>query len=303
MPINDIVDEPLAAEVRAAFVAMTDTVVPAPGDADRLVRAGRRRLYRRRTVTAVAAVAASTVVGGGATLLTTGLRGTGTVPGTTAPAFGQGPYADLYQRPTRGDLADDPTYLAQAVAAWNASHGKVVPGLSLTSGLFDDLRGAPHVIWAGTTPAGPAAIVAQPAWWAQRGPHKTSDELMVTLVGLIGVDDHGNPKVIADDYQPINAWFVDRSLTTLVVADLGFPVTYTAGWTYRTDGTRYLKQIPVQFHDGAAVIKLPHDVDVCAVQLTLPPGAPSPTNIAGAQDWDTYCDRTGRPHTTPSPVR
>lgn len=295
MSNHHVLDEPLAEDLRAAFAAMTDGLVPANGDADHMVRAGRSRLQRRRAVTTVAAVAASVALGAGGATLTTAVPNPRSMVGAPSaepsPAFSQGPYADLYRQPTRGDLADDVEYQAKVISTWNDSHGK--GNMSLTSGLFDDLRGEPHVVWAGTTPAGQAAIVAQPAWWAQRGPHKSSDELMVTLVGLIGVDEHGDPKLIADDYQPISAWFVDPSLTTLVVADLGVPVSYTAGWTYRADGSRYLKPIPVRFHDGAAVITLAKDVDVCAVQLAMPESAPGPTDLAGAKDWNTYCQRVG----------
>jgi hypothetical protein len=286
MPIDDILDEPMAAEVRAAFTALTDPLAPAAGDADRMVRAGRRRLHRRRAAATVSAVAASAVLGVGTTATVTAVwRDARSLVGAPTPApsptFEQGPYADLYRQPTRGDLADEAAYLAAVVAAWDASHGTA--GSSLTSGLFDDLRGAPHVVWAGTTPAGPAAVVAQPAWWAQRGPHATSDELMVTLVGLVGVDENGAPKVVADDYQPISAWFVDPGLTTLVVADLGSPVSYSTGWSQRPDGTWFFEEKPVQFHDGAAVIRLPREVDVCAVRLTTAPG---PSTIAGAPDPD-----------------
>ncbi|MEK8105278.1 hypothetical protein NKG94_08975 [Micromonospora sp. M12] len=60
--------------------------------------------------------------------------------------------APLLTEPTRGDLAADEGYLRQVRQVWQRQIKEV----------GDRTRGAPHVVWAGGTPAGPAAYVAQP---------------------------------------------------------------------------------------------------------------------------------------------
>jgi hypothetical protein len=80
----------------------------------------------------------------------------------------------------------------------------------------------------------------------------------------------------------LNAWYVDPSLTTFVVIDLGRPIGYSTGWSYRADGTRYVKWTPVTFHDGAAVVHLPVDVNIRDVSLTVLPQATDRWPITGA---------------------
>ncbi len=111
-------------DVRYALERATDDISAAPDLLDRVRAGGRRRVVRRRTVLAGGLAAA--------------------VAGTAVPFGlhrGHGPIRPA----TRGDLAGDETFLDRVREAWLAEFG----------------GDRPHVYWAGSTPAGPVALLAQ----------------------------------------------------------------------------------------------------------------------------------------------
>ena len=140
-------------ELTERLRAATDGLDVPPNFADAVLRGGHRRVARRRlavaaSVVVVAAVAASATV--------VALR-------DDAPA----PVADArLTMPTKGDLADDQSFLDWARDAWQDG---LPYAPEARDGYYDDRRGGPHVYWAGTTPAGPAAVVLQQVYVHRNG--------------------------------------------------------------------------------------------------------------------------------------
>jgi hypothetical protein len=141
----------LEQELRAAMRSATDDLVAAPYVGARPVHHGRRH----RLALAAAAASVATVVG-----LATWIAPTGstldlpvaTTPGPTVATVFAG------WGPTRGDLATSAHYLAQVRQEWQDPQGRssVAGFLPLTHP-----QGEVRVLWAGSTPVGPAAVVAQ----------------------------------------------------------------------------------------------------------------------------------------------
>lgn len=120
-----------------------------PGFADAVVRGGRRRRTRGRITigTAVAAtVAVAVAVAAGPTHLAD--------PPADTPS-GQDGHPLLT---SGGDLVDDAQFVRLATTTWRES----IPGTSANkNGVLNQPLNEPHVTWAGSTPLGAAAIVAQ----------------------------------------------------------------------------------------------------------------------------------------------
>jgi hypothetical protein len=154
--------------LRQELTTATAGLVPPPDVAARAAAGGRRRLRRRRiteaVVTAGAALAVSVAV-----VAPLSLHGDASQPAdrpdptpslrSDAPPAGD-PMLWLYRRPPQGDLAGDSTYVRSVIGVWTRSHAT---SPNAKSGIFDNPRGEPRVVWAGETPAGPAALVVQPS--------------------------------------------------------------------------------------------------------------------------------------------
>ena len=177
--------EELSAHLRSA----TEDLAPRPGFAAAVVRGGRRRQNRRRLGVATAAVAVVAIAGGS----TYAVVANDTV--STAEIM-----AGWLDGPAKGDLAGDQRFLDEAVAAWEAGQAR---SPNSSAGVFDDLRGTPHVYWAGNTPAGPAAVVVQQAYLH---PHEQlppgAVDTLQTLVGLVATDPKDDQvKLVADEFR------------------------------------------------------------------------------------------------------
>jgi len=226
----------------------TEELRPRTGFTGSVLRGGRRRRARRQ-VAVVAGIAVATAIAGVAT--------TAVWP---APSSEQSAAADPRMRQaTRGDLAGDRRLLADVTSAW-------LDGIEVSyragSGLFDDLRGAPHVYWAGTTPAGAAAVVLQEAHLpseAQRGERRVKSPQ--TLVGLVAIDPKdGRLKLVGDQFQgydaaPPGAFRFGPGDRTVLVVDVGEPLYYSDAARTAPDGTsvREWRRLPVV--EGVAVVR------------------------------------------------
>ncbi|HEX8631305.1 MAG TPA: hypothetical protein VF755_24360, partial [Catenuloplanes sp.] len=163
----------------------------------------------------------------------------------------------LFDQPTRGNLAGDRHYLDQVHAAWARHHDdRPEPA---------DFVGGAHVVWAGSTPAGPAAFVAQ------RSP--SIDGELAATVAFIEPTTVG-PKVgptdrfaSADGSQPAHAALLGDKRDVLVVLDPGYPVSWSAAADYRPDGTVDRTFETVTFTAGAAVLTVPTQRDKVTVAL------------------------------------
>jgi hypothetical protein len=235
-------------------------VVVAPPALAAQVRVGARRRRRRRRARAALAVATCTALGAGAA--------PGVVQWWDHPRAAQqaAPPVPWYERATRGDLAADAAYLQQAVRAWQDGRTgapPAQPGAGPVPLPAAD-EGAPHVVWAGTTPAGPAAVLVQSTG---------TGGLQTAYVGvdaagapvLVGSDDLGG----GQDVPP--AWFVDPQRRVLAALDVGQALGAAHRWSFAADGTHELLVDPLRPAGGVATLTLPADVDPAAVVVTRLP--------------------------------
>jgi len=154
--VTDLDD--LVVRLRERADSLADAVTASPDLAGRARAGGRRRLVRRRAGQAVAATCVCAALILAAVTSSAWLpHGSRRAPDTLATRV----YDQVGDSPTRGDLASDTAYTASALAVWAASHAT---SANADRGIFDDLRGRGRVVWAGATPAGPRAIVAQQAF-------------------------------------------------------------------------------------------------------------------------------------------
>jgi hypothetical protein len=274
--------------VRLADDAVAEHVTPRSasmaGDA---ARRGRRRVRARTVRQATAAVLAAGVLAGMATLpanarkpwlwhtvvsdLSQGLRG--------ERCAGYDPYRRYLDAPPRGPLAGDEDFTAEARDAGEAgAHGTDMAW----RGVLDDPRGDPHVVWAGPTPGGRAAVVVQRVVVHLHDGVPAENTGEKALLGYLATGADGALRVVAADYasypgegadpngQLLAAW-TDLPRRVLVVLDPGYPLGVSTGWTYAADGSADRGWSPVAFSDGVAVVDLPDDADPTQVRVARQP--------------------------------
>ncbi|MCP2166944.1 hypothetical protein LX83_003816 [Goodfellowiella coeruleoviolacea] len=241
----------------------TDQIELRPDFTAAVLRGARRRRARRRTAAAGAALCAA-------------LAGGAAVAVWPAAPPGQEQLADArFDQPTRGDLGGDRQFTTDVVAAWRngvLSPRRVFPEAP------DDLRGDPHVYWAGTTEAGPAAVVLQRVRVGTRGSARPGDaDQITTLVGLVATDPANGqltlvktytPHVAGGDYVRAGFQFGPGDRTVLALDD-GEPMFVSAGATYAQTGavTRSWQEVPRA--DGVGVVTLPEGTDPGDVRLVV----------------------------------
>ncbi|MGC4811126.1 hypothetical protein ACLQ29_11425 [Micromonospora sp. DT228] len=213
-------------EVREILRRATDDLAVPAGLLGAVRRGGQRRAVRRRAVLAAVCVAVVALpVAGGLRLADDGGGAPAAVP--------------LFHEPTRGDLAADDGYLRQVREAWERQLKQMGEGM----------RGEPHVVWAGNTPAGPAAYVAG----------DTTNDRSVGFVEptadgprvetLTRLDDSGT-----DGLE--QAALLGSQRDVLLVLDFGQQVEFSADLRYLPDGRVERTFTPVAFQDGAAVLSV-----------------------------------------------
>jgi hypothetical protein len=233
----------------------TDGLEP-PRDFARHVLAGgrRRRLRRRLTVvaSAVAVAAAAT---------------TGTVVALDADP-GVDTAENVLSAPTQGDLAGDRAFLNQVVRVWDA---ELPLAEEARMRFYDDPRGDPHVLWAGNTPAGRAAVVVQQVYLHRDYWVRASWSGMRMAKGLIAIDPADGKLKLLGTWSPLNApeavtYFrfgpEDR---TMLIVDEGKPLYYSSRpndadpngnvGNFRPDWHR------VQARDGVALVSITDRLD------------------------------------------
>ncbi|KAB1156472.1 hypothetical protein F6X68_11355 [Micromonospora sp. AMSO12t] len=254
-------------EVRGVLRRVTDDLVGPPTLLDDVRRGGRRRLRRRRAVLAAVCAVVVAVPVGGALHLADG----GAAAEVASP---------LFDKPTRGDLAGDGAYLRQVREAWRQQARQ----------LGGDFRGDPHVVWAGDTPAGPAAYVAQ----------RTVDNPVVSWpdsareIGLAAFVEPtaAGPRVMTPenlvDASTHGSWqaaLLGSRRDVLVVLDTGHAVEFSPTFRYAADGRIERTFQRVAFRDGAAVLLVPPQRDRVTVALARKPvSATTAVHIANANE-------------------
>jgi hypothetical protein len=161
---------------------------------------------------------------------------------------------------TRGDLATDTAYLDQVLTAWRS----LTPESAVRGpGVITTLLGEPNVYWAGNTPAGRLAIVAQHFEAHPEANFKLGMEGVYTLVSFVADDNKGAPSANAVLYPlpaggRIPSYVLSKGGTNvLVTPDVGQP----AGWSAGADAKGRHQYTPLRFKDGVSVLVLPASVD------------------------------------------
>ncbi|WP_328990027.1 hypothetical protein OG394_27680 [Kribbella sp. NBC_01245] len=275
-------------ELQSRLTATVADVEPPVDLLDRVRTGGSKRL-RRRWLTAVATMAVATVAVGGMIAIGAGIESFDANADAAANAkqttATDDPYAYFLNKPTKGNLAGDQEYLDEVLRAWDRSHGR---SLNNDRGIFDHLKGEAHVVWAGETPAGPAAMVIQRAELRHHDNIQLSREGLFTLAGFIGMGEDGKPQVVADAYPapgvggPAMAFVVGTNEKALVVLDTGAPevgVSMQREYPPTGGSTRTYEQLT--FREGAAVVQLPPGATGMTVRVnTLPANGPGRIGVA-----------------------
>ncbi len=276
--------------------------VEAPTDLVHRVRQGGSRRLRRTRFVSVGVTALTLAVVGGIALGGPGVLNslqpdTGEV--ASVPGMAD-PYGFLMKGDTRGDLAGDRAYLAEALAAWKASHAT---SANNSRGLFDDLRGEPVVAWAGKTAAGKAAIVVQQSFLHNHSDIQLDREGIHTLVGFFGPGANGKATLVADSYPApgsgLAGAFVAGSAKTkqaLVTIDLGQRMAWSLKREYTDSGSKRDFK-PLKFTEGVAVVELPKDVYLDGLRISEQPA--NKTNPYGFHVLDSRANEVQQTVSTP----
>ena len=255
-----------------AMRAATDELDLQPDFTGRVVRGGQRRAGHRRIRIVAAAAAMLVLVGVGVVAAS---------PGRDAeqPVL---PVDRRLEQPTGGDLAGDRQFLVDAAQAWEEG---VAHSFNAERGIFQDLRGEPHVYWAGSTPAGRAAVVLQQAFLhPSDGLSEADANKWQTLVGLVALDPgDGKLKLVGDQYRsdgnpaPGHFQFGPGDRTVLVV-DRGLPLYFSAAAQTQPDGTitRDWQQLTVT--DGVAVTQVPEGAQAADARVLVRAARPAPND-------------------------
>ncbi|MFG1775962.1 hypothetical protein ACGFIG_05975 [Micromonospora sp. NPDC049048] len=234
-------------DVQGVLRRVTDDLVNPPTLLEDVRRGGRRRLRRRRAVLAVVCAAVVAVPVGGALHLADDRAAVKVA-------------SPLFDEPTRGDLAGDGGYLRQVRQAWRDGARDAGSGV----------EGDPHVVWAGNTPAGPAAYVAQRTTVTPEV--SPAGDRMIGYAAFVEPTAEG-PRVMkwetVTDTNDGNssAVLLGPRRDVLVVLDAGHQVEFSPTFRYAADGRIERTFLPVVFRDGAAVLSVPPQRDRVTVAL------------------------------------
>ncbi|MGC4877565.1 hypothetical protein ACLQ26_15085 [Micromonospora sp. DT43] len=231
------------------------------------VRRGGRRRVRRFRVTLTAVCAAMVVVPLGGVL---------TVPVGRDTA---GVASPMFDAPTKGDLAGDDAYLRQVRTAWQRQ---------LERSGETQVPSDPHVVWAGRTPAGPAAYVAAAS---TTDPNEGAEGERIGWVAFVEPTADG-PQVrtiesLTDDPRQRNAQaaFLGAERDVLLILDTGQPMEFSPELRYTSDGKVSRTYQPVTFEDGAAILRIPPQRTKVTVALSVTPLSDvNMVHILGAAD-------------------
>lgn len=228
------------------------------GFVEETVKGGRRRTRHRRTTlgTGLALGVAGLVVSATSDL---GSRAASFATGGEQPRPMSSPVSRTQGGPLsdgriHGDLASDAAYLAAVRTTWQAWGNANTP-------FYSHPVGEPRILWAGTTPVGPAALLEQ-VLDLPRSVGSTKAGTYAAL-GFIGTSPSG-PRVASahfgEDDRTSTAWYVDPAHTVLAITDNNVPRGVGFTKTYLPDGRVVRNYTELTFVDGVAVVTLPKGV-------------------------------------------
>ena len=256
-------------QLRVALQEHTADLLARPGLLADVRRGGARRRRRTRAALVGTPVAVAGVLLAGSAVLPAVDSTVPAVPaGPTASAVSTEPArlsaADrrLLARETRGDLAGDLVYRRAVVAAWTAppDPAELPPDRDRRGDRPPlTLEGDPTILWAGRTPAGNAAVVAQRVT-------RPADDLLPAgeylALGYLGAGPDGKPRVAADEIplsgggRRFGAFYADADATVIVVPDLGGPAPELSRTRpYDAGGCIARTWTPLRYTDGAAIVE------------------------------------------------
>lgn len=242
-------------DIREALDRATRHLSPDPGLLPKVRQGGHGRLVRRRSLLGTGL---ATVVAGAASTTWWSRGGSPTPTGSW-----------LLDNPTAGNLASDMRYLQRVRAEWLKLYGEP-PNDAV-------MRGEPHIVWAGSTPAGPAAFVAQ-RYQAAAG--------LSMVVAFVEPTASGPGLVQPSTYTPSDpnntiprAVLIGEDRDVLVVLDTDEPIRWSEKLTYRADGRIDRTFRPVAFADGMAVLRVPPQRALLSIALRAG-GSATPTSVA-----------------------
>lgn len=250
----------------------TDDVELRPDFAGAVLRGGRRRQFRRRVAVATSAATAVALLGGGAYVV---VNQHGTEQVTVADDA-------LLTQPTKGDLAGDQAFLDEAIAQWRTG---LTHSPFTDQHIYDDMRGEPHVYWAGNTPAGKAAVVAQQVNIHLTNKARQNENGVRTAAGLVAIDPNdGALKLVTDRWEDSDAspqtnrvgyfQFGPDDRMVLITTN-GKPIYYSTEPLLRDNKlVRDWHRMPEK--DGVAVVELPEDIDPTAALVVERDSQPGP---------------------------
>jgi hypothetical protein len=181
-------------------------------------------------------------------------------------------YEQLAQRPARGNLAQDAAFLKELDQAWDNDETNQVLNLI---GEDSEVLTPPHIVWAGTSPAGPAAMVVakvrlKNAWDGTVNPPDGE----AWIAGFLGEDETELGTVAVKDADIVtdvesSAWFVEANGAprTIAVVDTGGRYVWNTGFARTPDGRLSSENRPVTFTDGVAFVAVPGSADPDEIQV------------------------------------
>lgn len=252
----------------------TTDLEPRYGFTTAVLRGGRRRTVRRRMVIATSAATMTAIAASGTYVLW---------PDAPPGGGGQTQVADeRLDQPSTGDLRSDTQFLNDATRAWREGLPK---SWNANRGIFADLRGEPHVYWAGNTAAGPVAVVMQEAFFP---PHEnlTEDDWnkQQTLVGLVAKDPaDGVLKLVYDQYQssgnpPAGHFRFGKDDRMVLIVDRGTPLFWAPAPKIADDATITRDWQPLEVKDGVAILQIPEGSDPKAARVLARQSKPAPND-------------------------
>jgi hypothetical protein len=229
-------------QVRVALRLVTSPVVSSPDLLLEVRHRIRRTSVRRRVQRFGVGGFAIAMMAMTAVMLNAGVTMTATGPGLAAAANHV-----LLSGPTGGDLAADTGFTTQVMSTWTAwqqggANGHYDDGTQLTEQM--------HLAWAGTTPAGDAAIGVQAT--VQTG-------LAVTyfLAGSAGAVTVQGTGPIRTPGRTLGGVIIGTERKVLLSLDVGQPMEYASSRSVAPDGHVSWRFASVHYRDGAAIIAVP----------------------------------------------
>jgi hypothetical protein len=140
-------------DLTSALREATDGLEPRTDFAATVLQGGRRRRTRGRIAVGAALAGTAAVAVVAAVVVPNQMSAPPPADQRDGPAK-----ADIILSASGGNLIDDKRFTGLAVTAWRDSVERTPAN---KDGELDGRKGEPHVYWAGDTPAGPSALVAQ----------------------------------------------------------------------------------------------------------------------------------------------